>query len=64
MSPPFCEKCFEKSRPIVVLNITYIFIMYMDNPKHKELRKHVQIPINLTNSIIEDLAKSKKRRVY
>lgn len=36
----------------------------MDNPKHKELRKHVQIPINLTNSIIEDLAKSKKRRVY
>lgn len=32
------------------------WLMYMDNPEHKELRKHVQKPINLTNSIIESLA--------
>lgn len=35
----------------------------MDNPEHKELRKHVQVPINLTNSIIEDLAKSSTLKV-
>lgn len=35
----------------------------MDNPEHKELRKHVQVPINLTNSIIEELAKSSTLKV-
>lgn len=39
------------------------WLMYMDNPEHKELRKHVQVPINLTNSIIEELAKSSTLKV-
>ncbi|PEA52946.1 cytochrome [Bacillus pseudomycoides] len=39
------------------------WLMYMDNPEHKELRKHVQPPINLTNSIVEDLAKTSTLKI-